>query len=53
MNIMELINNCKSLDQFIDENIGLKGTEVREQFENEYNTFKLGVLIQQAREKKV
>ncbi len=44
--------NLKSLDQFIDEKIGKKGTDNREQFENDYNTFKLGVLIQQARERK-
>jgi len=44
--------NLKSLDQFIDEKIGKKGTEKREQFETEYDAFKLGVLIQQAREKK-
>ncbi len=44
--------NLKSLDQFIDEKIGKKGTEKRERFETEYDAFKLGVLIQQAREKK-
>ncbi len=44
--------NLKTLDQFIDEKIGKKGTEKREQFENEYDAFKLGVLIQQAREEK-
>lgn len=44
--------NLKSLDQFIDEKIGKKGTAEREQFENDYDTFKLGVLIQQAREQK-
>ncbi|HED36650.1 MAG TPA: XRE family transcriptional regulator [Ignavibacteria bacterium] len=44
--------NLKSLDQFIDEKIGEKGTEERERFETEYDAFKLGVLIQQAREKK-
>jgi ribosome-binding protein aMBF1 (putative translation factor) len=44
--------NLKSLDQFIDEKIGKKGTEIREQFELEYDAFKLGVLIQQAREQK-
>jgi DNA-binding XRE family transcriptional regulator len=44
--------NLKSLDQFIDEKIGIKGTEKRERFETEYDAFKLGVLIQQAREKK-
>ena len=44
--------NLKSLDQFIDEKIGIKGTEKREQFEHDYDAFKLGVLIQQAREQK-
>ena len=44
--------NLKSLDQFIDEKIGEKGTEQRERFEEEYDAFKLGVLIQQAREQK-
>jgi len=42
----------KSLDQFIDEKIGKIGTEQRETFENGYETFKSGVLIQQARRKK-
>jgi DNA-binding XRE family transcriptional regulator len=42
----------KSLDQFIDEKVGLKGTEKREEFEKEYDVFKLGVLIQQARQEK-
>ena len=41
-----------SLDQFVDEKIGKRGTEVREKFETEYDAFKLGVLIQQAREDK-
>ena len=44
--------SLKSLDQFIDEKIGKKGTEKREQFEDEFDAFKLGVLIQQAREQK-
>ena len=44
--------NMKSLDHFIDEKIGKKGTLKREEFESEYDTFKLGVLIQQAREQK-
>ncbi|OYT11905.1 MAG: transcriptional regulator [Bacteroidetes bacterium 4572_112] len=45
-------SDLKSIDQFIDEKIGVKGTEDREQFEHDYDAFKLGVLIQQAREKK-
>lgn len=44
--------DLKSLDQFIDEKVGKKGTPKREKFDNEYETFKLGVLIQQAREKR-
>jgi len=44
--------NLTSLDQFIDNKIGKVGTESRELFENEFDTFKLGVLIQQAREQK-
>lgn len=42
----------KSLDQFIDEKIGKKGSAKREEFETEYVAFKLGVLIQQAREER-
>lgn len=45
-------NNLKSLDQFIDEEIGKKGTEIRDKFESGYEVFKLGVLIQQARQEK-
>ena len=45
-------NNIKTLDQFIDEEIGKKGTVERETFEAGYETFKLGVLIQQARQEK-
>jgi len=44
--------NLKSLDQFIDEKIGKADTNERERFEADYNVFKLGVLIQQAREAK-
>ncbi len=51
-NIMTKSNNLKSLDHFIDEKIGEKGTAKRDQFEHEYDAFKLGVLIQQARKQK-
>ena len=44
--------NLKSLDQFIDEKFGEKGTLNREEFESGYDAFKLGVMIQQAREDK-
>lgn len=44
--------NLKSLDQFVNEKIGNRGGSEREVFESDYETFKLGVLIQQAREEK-
>ncbi|MCR9153620.1 MAG: helix-turn-helix domain-containing protein [Bacteroidetes bacterium] len=44
--------NLKSLDQFIDEEIGEKGSKKRDRFENEYDAFRIGALIQQAREQK-
>jgi ribosome-binding protein aMBF1 (putative translation factor) len=42
-------NNIKTLDQFVDEQYGKKGTSKRDKFEKGYETFKLGFLIQQAR----
>ncbi len=44
--------NLTSLDQFIDKKIGVKGTRNRNKFESGYEAFKLGVLIQQARQEK-
>jgi DNA-binding XRE family transcriptional regulator len=44
--------NLTSLDQFIDEEIGKIDTKKREQFETEYEVFKLGVLIREARKEK-
>ena len=46
---MRLKNNLKTLDQFIDEQYGKKGTSKRNKFEKGYESFKLGFLIQQAR----
>ncbi len=52
-NIMKAKNkDLKRLDQFVNEKIGKRQTEIREEFETEYDAFKLGVLIQQAREDK-
>lgn len=45
-------SNIKTLDQFVDEEVGKRGTTKREKFESEYEAFKLGVLIQQARREK-
>src|SRR5699024_5537849 len=41
--------NLKTLDQFIDEEYGKTGTSKRNKFEEGYENFKLGFLIQQAR----
>ena len=49
---MKKNKNLTSLDQFIDKEIGVKGTKKRDNFENGYHAFKLGVIIQQARQKK-
>jgi HTH-type transcriptional regulator / antitoxin HipB len=44
--------DIKSLDQFVDEQYGKKGTNKRDKFEDGFEEFKLGFLIQQARLKK-
>jgi HTH-type transcriptional regulator / antitoxin HipB len=44
--------NLTSLNEFIDRKVGKKGTKKRDNFEGEYEVFKLGVLIQQARQEK-
>lgn len=41
--------NLRSLDEFIDEQYGKRGTKKREVFEEGYEEFKLGFLIRQAR----
>ncbi len=41
--------NLKTLDQFVDEQYGKKGTPKREKFEEDFESFKLGFLIQQTR----
>lgn len=42
-------NQLKSLDQFIEQEVGQAGSKKREEFEADYEAFKLGFLIQQAR----
>lgn len=44
--------NLTSLSEFIDSKVGKKGSKKRDKFEAEYDAFKLGVLIQQARQEK-
>ena len=42
-------NNIKTLDQFVDEQYGEKGTSKRDKFEKGFESFRLGFIIQQAR----
>lgn len=46
---MKAKNNIKTLDQFVGEEYGRKGTKKRDKFEKGYEAFKLGFLVQQAR----
>lgn len=46
---MKAKNNIKTLDQFVEEEYGRKGTKKRDKFEKGYEAFKLGFLVQQAR----
>lgn len=41
-----------SLSEFIDDKVGKRGSKKREKFEADYEAFKLGVLIQQARQER-
>ncbi|MFN6945134.1 MAG: helix-turn-helix domain-containing protein [Cytophagaceae bacterium] len=43
--------NIKTLDELLDAKYGKKGTESREQWEQEFETFRLGVMIEEARKK--
>lgn len=44
--------NLTSLSEFIDNEVGVTGTKKRNEFEKGFESFKLGVLIQQARQEK-
>ena len=44
-------NNLTSFNDHLDEQYGVKGTETRENYEQGFEAFKLGVLIQEMREK--
>ncbi len=46
---MKQESNLKSLDQFVEEQYGNKGTSKRDKFDKGFESFKLGFLIQQAR----
>lgn len=44
-------NNLTSCDDHLDKKYGKPGTPTREKYEQEFETFKIGVLIQEARKK--
>ncbi|MFP5043094.1 helix-turn-helix domain-containing protein [Parasediminibacterium sp. JCM 36343] len=44
-------SNLTSFNDHLDEQYGVKGTETRENYEQGFEAFKLGVLIQEMREK--
>lgn len=41
--------NLVSLDDFVEDNYGKIGTQKRDEFEDGYENFKIGVLLQEAR----
>ncbi len=49
---MKKNKNLKSLDEFIDKEIGPVGSKKREKFDADYEAFKLGVLLQQTRQER-
>ena len=48
---MKTDKRITSFDDHLDEQYGKAGTETRDQFQEEFETFKIGVLIQEARKK--
>ncbi len=44
--------NLTSFDDHLDQQYGKNGTPKREKFEQEFETFKIGVLIQEARKRR-
>ncbi|MEP6646013.1 MAG: helix-turn-helix transcriptional regulator [Saprospiraceae bacterium] len=45
-------SNLKTIDQFVEERYGKKGTPKRDKLDKGYELFKIGFLLQQARLKK-
>ena len=48
---MKTDKRITSFDDHLDEQYGKKGTLTRQKFEEEYETFRIGVLIQETRKK--
>jgi len=49
---MKLPESIKSFDQLLDEKYGNRGSVTREAWETEFEAFKLGILIEEARKKR-
>lgn len=47
----QINKNLTSFEDFLDQQYGKRGTKKREAYEQEFEAFKLGVLIQEMREK--
>ncbi len=45
-------NNLVDLEEFIDKQYGKRGTKRRDKFEEEYEAFKLGVMLQELRKQR-
>ncbi len=45
-------NNITTFEQLLDNKYGIKGTPEREAYEESYEAFKIGVLIEEARKKR-
>ena len=48
---MKTKNNITTLDQILDKKYGKKGLPKREKWEQQFETFRLGVLLEEARTK--
>ena len=48
---MKANKKLTSFDDHLNENYGKVGTETREKFEEEFEAFRIGILIQEARKK--
>lgn len=52
MKAKQKVNKLVSWDQHIDRKYGKPGTSKRDKYEEEFEAFKIGVLIQEARKKR-
>lgn len=49
---MKISKNSTTLDQILDKKYGKKGVAKREQWEQQFESFRLGVLLEEARTKR-